>query len=227
MNFYVIFKERFLGKTIFNLKYTESVHNAPYEIPVIVDTSNDHLNFPFVDKIAQHKTISVMVDKIKDKQLLDQDLLIAKIDDLEKEIVRRSVKSQVLCPLTAFICVGKKLEDGKYIEFMSKGKESVVIPQHTSVDYEAPQPYGGQLFAGSMPGARMASMALKAPMAHMSPMSSISSMMPSYSSSPMDSMSMPQMFSMPKAIIDPVPRNIRFGSTKQSSTSPSKAMFSE
>ena len=56
-----------------------------------------------------------MVEKMKNKHLLDEDLLIAKVEDLEKEIVKRSIRSQVLCPLTAFICVGKKLEDGKYI----------------------------------------------------------------------------------------------------------------
>lgn len=73
------------------------------------------MNFDFIDKVAQHKMISVMVEKMKNKHLLDEDLLIAKVEDLEKEIVKRSIRSQVLCPLTAFICVGKKLEDGKYI----------------------------------------------------------------------------------------------------------------
>ena len=38
VNFYIIFKEGFKGKTIINLKYTESVHNIPYENQVIVDT---------------------------------------------------------------------------------------------------------------------------------------------------------------------------------------------
>lgn len=48
---------------------------------------------------------------------------MAKIKNIEETIVNDSVKYQVLCPLTAFICVGDKLNDEEYGRFLAGDDE--------------------------------------------------------------------------------------------------------
>lgn len=58
------------------------MHNIPYENQIVVDTEKNQLSFPFIDKIAHHKTISVLVDKYNSKKSLEEDILIAKVANL-------------------------------------------------------------------------------------------------------------------------------------------------
>jgi hypothetical protein len=48
-------------------------------------------------------------------------MYFGKITDAKKEAIAYSLKHQILSEYTAFICVGKQLEDGKFQEFQSKG----------------------------------------------------------------------------------------------------------
>ena len=74
------------------------------------------MNFPFVDKIARHRVISALMDRyINRSDAIEEDMVMAKPANLESKIVAESVRHQVLCPLTAFLCVGKKLMDGQQV----------------------------------------------------------------------------------------------------------------
>jgi hypothetical protein len=53
----------------------------------------------------------ILCDKLNDEKSLSEDIYLPKVKDLNRFIIDRSVKNQVLCPLTAFICVGKTLGD--------------------------------------------------------------------------------------------------------------------
>jgi hypothetical protein len=61
--------------------------------------------------MVHHKKIDLLCDSIKNKTNVDSDILMSKVTDLKSHVVAESVEHQVLCELTAFICVGKRLAD--------------------------------------------------------------------------------------------------------------------
>jgi hypothetical protein len=87
--------------------------------------------------MAHYKAVSILCEAIDDKKKLQTDISVSNVSDLKGLAIRESIAHQVLCRLTAFICVSKKLVDGQYQEWKDKEGErvTVVVPQHTSVDY--------------------------------------------------------------------------------------------
>jgi hypothetical protein len=55
-----------------------------------------------------------------------------KVVDKKAEIIKESVKAQILSEFTAFVCVEKELVDGKYSEIKDAGQIKICI--------EDPQP---------------------------------------------------------------------------------------
>lgn len=76
--------------------------------------------YAFVDKMAHHKKIDLLCDAIKNKTEVNSDILMSKVVDLKSHVIAESVKHQVLCELTAFICVGKSLADNTIQEYQAK-----------------------------------------------------------------------------------------------------------
>lgn len=60
---------------------------------------------------------------------IEDRMFYVKVKDYKQEAITESVKHQVLSEFTAFLCVQKKLIDGKYEEFAEKGVEKVQIQQ--------------------------------------------------------------------------------------------------
>ena len=58
---------------------------------------------------------------------IEDRMFYVKVKDYKQEAIAESVKHQVLSEFTAFLCVQKKLIDGKYEEFIDKGVEKVKI----------------------------------------------------------------------------------------------------
>lgn len=96
--------------------------------------------FPYVDKLAHFKALAILSDAIDDKKKLSSDIAVSEVGDLKAYVVQQSVRHQVLCRLTAFICVEQVLVDGRYQEKKSTHPVKVVVPQHTSVDQRLPPP---------------------------------------------------------------------------------------
>ena len=63
-------------------------------------------------------------------------MFFAKVVNYKSEAIKYSVKHQVLSQFTSFLCIGKELVDGKYQEYLDKGKEEVVVPQTQRKDAE-------------------------------------------------------------------------------------------
>lgn len=52
-------------------------------------------------------------------------MFYVKVVDKKQEIVKESVRLQILSEFTAFLCVGKELLDGKYQEVQETGQVKV------------------------------------------------------------------------------------------------------
>lgn len=72
-----------------------------------------------MDKMAHHRKIQVLCDCIKTQKSVNNDMLMSEVADLRTCAVRESVKNQVLCEYTAFVCVGKV---SKKVEEFTAGK---------------------------------------------------------------------------------------------------------
>jgi hypothetical protein len=60
-----------------------------------------------VDKMAHHRQLQILCDCIKSQKSVNNDMLMSEVADLRSCAVQGSVKNQVLCDYTAFVCVGK------------------------------------------------------------------------------------------------------------------------
>lgn len=108
VSFFVLMRPSFKGSTKFTLTYrnsaTKTVHRSDlslYEQFTAV--------YPFLEKMAQHRMVSLLCESINNKERLN-DAFISKIRDIRTEAISRSVRHQVLCELTAFICIAKNGE---------------------------------------------------------------------------------------------------------------------
>ena len=127
INFYVTFKAPLHKPTAFSFSYEDSVTKVPYksDIQVEVESANE----PFVDKMAHLKVIRSLEEAAKEGIKIEDQMMYVKVKDYKKEAITQSVRHQVLSEYTAFLCVGKELVDGKYQEYVDKGKEKVHIQQ--------------------------------------------------------------------------------------------------
>lgn len=102
---YVLFRPGFEGNTSFTFSYTDSVNKKAYHSTVAYDAKEEA--FPFIDKMAHHKKLSVLCDCLKAKKGVSDDIFMSEVGDLKSSIIQESVKNQVLCEYTAFVCVGE------------------------------------------------------------------------------------------------------------------------
>jgi hypothetical protein len=65
--------------------------------------------------MVHHERISQLLQRGKLNLLSKEE-----VKDRNQEAIDESVRQQVLCDLTAFVCVGNKLADDKYQEFVMK-----------------------------------------------------------------------------------------------------------
>lgn len=75
-----------------------------------------------------------MSDAIDDKKKLNSDIALSEVGDLKSYVIQQSIKHQVLCRLTAFICVEQKLVDGKYEEYKNSKLIKVIVSQYETAD---------------------------------------------------------------------------------------------
>lgn len=83
--------------------------------------------------MVHHKALSLLCEKLNDEKSLAEDIYLRKVKDLKKYIVDSSVKNQVLCSLTAFICVGKAVGDAEQEKMKLQTAARITVPQHVPV----------------------------------------------------------------------------------------------
>jgi hypothetical protein len=79
----------------------------------------------FIDKMGHFKSIRILEESLQIDGNLQDQMYFVKVVDKKAEIIKESVKNQILSEFTAFICVEKELIDGQYQEIKDKGKEKV------------------------------------------------------------------------------------------------------
>ena len=70
----------------------------------------------YVDKMAHYKEVNILCEALDNSDKLNTDILVGKVSDMKKHIVQQSIRNQVLCKLTAFLCVEMKLENGQIVD---------------------------------------------------------------------------------------------------------------
>lgn len=111
------------------MNFIDPVTKKTQKQTLTASVSENEENFQFLDKKAQHKKLLLLCDSLKEGQKESSQIRIAKFSNLKDYIVAESVKHQVLCTETAFICVEKELVDGKLQEVQQTGKVNVIVPQ--------------------------------------------------------------------------------------------------
>lgn len=147
VSLFFIFKHGFEGEMGLKVKYTVDGRN--YEKEILVSNTGT-LTVPWVDKMAHHRALQIMCGKLGAEKALGEEMLFAKVNSLQEYIVRDSVKHQILCPLTAFVCVGKPLGDAELQLYQSQDSLKIEVPNH--------DPYEKQkvhIFAGKHGSAKM------------------------------------------------------------------------
>jgi hypothetical protein len=69
-------------------------------------------------------------------------MLLAKVNSLSEYIVSQSVRHQIMCPLTAYVCVGRALGDAELQKFVSEDSLRMVVPQDRMVMVSKPGKHG-------------------------------------------------------------------------------------
>jgi hypothetical protein len=132
---FVAFKPGFEGETKLTLRYQDSLNKLPYEKSVTISSSSDAA-LAAVDKMVHHKELSILCEKAHDEKSLAEDIYLPKVKDLNNYIVNCSVRNQVLCQLTAFVCVGKAVGDAEGEKMKVQTATRVTIPQSQPIEYE-------------------------------------------------------------------------------------------
>ena len=132
---FVAFKPGFEGETKLTLRYQDSLNKLPYEKSVTISSSSDAA-LAAVDKMVHHKELSILCEKAHDEKSLAEDIYLPKVKDLDNYIVNCSVRNQVLCQLTAFVCVGKAVGDAEGEKMKVQTATRVTIPQSQPIEYE-------------------------------------------------------------------------------------------
>ena len=119
------FNKRLTDKTNFSFEYEDTVTKTPYKSEIEIDPES--LNEPCVDKMGHLQVVKNLEEAANLGVSLEDRMHYVKVKDYKKEAINESVKHQVLSEFTAFLCVHKKLVDGKYEEFVEKGVEKVQV----------------------------------------------------------------------------------------------------
>ena len=83
------------------------------------------MNESFVDRMGHFRRIRLLEEALSNNTEVAELMFAAKVVDLKAEIIRESVRHQILSQFTAFLCVEKELVDGRYEEVKGKGQISV------------------------------------------------------------------------------------------------------
>lgn len=110
------------------LRYEDSLNKLPYEKSITINSAAD-TSFAVVDKMVHHKALTVLCEKLHDEKGLAEDIYLPPVKDLRSFIVDSSVKNQVLCELTAFVCVGKAVGDAEGEKMKVQSSTRVTVPQ--------------------------------------------------------------------------------------------------
>jgi len=117
VNIFVLFKPGFEGTTTFALSYTDSQTQQPHQTKLAIQGSER--TYPFIEKMAQHRKVSLLSEAIGRGRDAKGDALLGEVSDLRAYTIAESVRHQVLCDLTAFICVGRSLSDNTLQEYQT------------------------------------------------------------------------------------------------------------
>ena len=108
VNLFVFLKPGFEGGARFSLSYRDSATKLKHTSDMILE-GKPKSSYAFLEKMAQHRKLSILCDAIRNKTRVASDALLGEVGDLKSYVVATSVQQQVLCELTAYICVGKTL----------------------------------------------------------------------------------------------------------------------
>lgn len=77
--------------------------------------------------MGHFKKIRLMEESFANNCQLEDYMFYVKVVDKKAEIVKESVRNQILSEFTAFVCVEQELVDGKYSEIKNTGQISVLV----------------------------------------------------------------------------------------------------
>lgn len=119
VNIFAFFEHGIEEPTKFTVRYEDSASRRVYRSELVL-TGKEH-NHPFLEKLAQHKKIELVCEAIRNNQAeVVDDAMLGEVGDLTAYAVEQSVRHQVLCEHTAFICIGKSLRAGEAVEYEAK-----------------------------------------------------------------------------------------------------------
>ena len=119
VNIFVLLKPGFEGVARFAVIYKDSATKQTHRTEMVLEEKATAV-YPFVEKMAQHRKLTILCDAIRNKTRVASDALIGEVGDLKSYVVSESVRHQVLCELTAFICLGKSLSDNTLQEYQTR-----------------------------------------------------------------------------------------------------------
>ena len=132
VNFYFILRPGFEGE-YFSVKcaFTDPT-TGKTEVQELVQNVREVSMFEFLDKKAQHKKLELVLRgmKGKEKEKGVGDILMAKPGAVKEWVVKESVRHQVLCSETAFVCVERGVGDEKLQEVKGARAMRITVPQY-------------------------------------------------------------------------------------------------
>jgi len=171
IDFFIFFKKEDTAqaktKAVLTMFDHTLLKNREYEIEI--DFANSIKNESIV-KLGLHKMIKILENKEKNKDLkqANLDIFLVQKADIQSEVLRLSLKYEILCKKTAFICVIKEKDDVSDL----LTKEKILIPNIQSIDYEVkPQKpithqLYGQIGRSNLKGAVFKSCRISTPMSY-------------------------------------------------------------
>lgn len=134
VNFYISFKGQLDRTTVFSFSYEDSLNKKFYKSEIMINP--DVNSSPFIDRMGHFKRIRLLEDSNKCNSSIEDMMYYVKVVDKKAEIIKQSVKHQILSEFTAFICVEKELIDGRYQQVKDKGQSKFEIQNVYPEEYE-------------------------------------------------------------------------------------------
>lgn len=105
VNFYITFKGQLDKTTVFSFSYQDSLNKKLYKSEIMINPDADSL--PFIDRMGHFKRIRLLEDSNRTNSAVEDRMYYVKVVDKKAEIIKESVKHQILSEFTAFVCVEK------------------------------------------------------------------------------------------------------------------------
>ncbi len=112
VNFYIAFKGQLAQPTSLAFSYEDSANKLPFASEIQVDPAA--MNESFVDRMGHFRRIRLLEEALRNNTEVSEFMFAAKFMDIKAEIIKVSVRYQILSQFTAFLCVEKELIDGRY-----------------------------------------------------------------------------------------------------------------